>query len=368
MSHPLRPVVILATGAYLPGDPLTNDDLEKLCGALPADVLTGLQVSRRHWLADPLTGEHTTSTSRMAEAAARTALDRAGIDPADIDLIVLSTASPEYHLPTTASYVQEALGLDRCATVEVRAGCTGAVQAIDIARRYLADGTHRTALAIGAEAISPLLVPLYLGVDPDAIRMRDRLTLYNFGDGAGAVVMASRAEHPSTDQQPTYAYAHACLGARRRPGMQVVGGGTDVPYAEQSRRRRLIDLRLDATGVAKYGPTVFVSALNDLLFRAGLTLSDIDACVLPEGHAEYFSSEFAATGLSGADRDRLDTTIVENLADVGATGSPAVLLALDTAVTSGRIRPHDIVLLVAVEASRYGYAAASLRWGEPLLA
>jgi 3-oxoacyl-[acyl-carrier-protein] synthase-3 len=352
-----RNVTVVSTGAFLPGDPITNDDLEKLCGPLPSDILAGIQVRRRHWLIDPLTGDHLTSNSRMAEAAARQAMERAGITASDVDLIVVSTASPEYHLPTAASYVQEYLGLERCATIEVRAGCVGAVQALDIARRQLADGTHDTALVIGTEAISPLLAPMFVGRDPEAVRMRDRLTLFNFGDGAGAVVLRA-----GSGPAASVGYVNACLGGLRKPGMQVIGGGTDVPFARQAGRPRLMDIKLDAVGVAKHGPKVFVTALGDLLDRSGLRLADVDAVVLPEGNADYFSREFEEAGLSVADYEALQKKIVENLTDVGATGSPAVLLALDDGVRSGRIRVGDKVLLLAIEASRYVYAGLSIHW------
>jgi 3-oxoacyl-[acyl-carrier-protein] synthase III len=364
----VRPVTILATGAYLPGEPIDNDALQELCGPLPDDVLKGLQVSRRHWLIDRATGEHTTTSSKMAEAAARNALARAGLAPGNVDLIVLSTASPEYHLPTCASYLQEHLELERCASIELRAGCVGGVQALDIARRHLAGGTCRTALVIGVEAISPLLAPTYLGLDPRQVRMRDRLNLYNFGDGAAAIVLQAVAEDSDSEPRTSYAYVNACLGGRTKPGMQVIGGGTDMPLAKQAGRKRLIEIRLDAAGVATFGPRVFVTALQDLLRHAHLRLADIDVCVLPEGNAGYFSRELAAAGMSQDDFCQIQGKIVENLSDVGATGSPAVLLALDAGVEAGRIRPHDTVLLVAIEASRYVYAGVALRWGEPMAA
>src|SRR5262249_39863678 len=145
-QHPLR---IVSTGAYLPGEPLTNDDLAGLCGSLPDDVLEGIQVQRRHWMIDPATGAHRVSNSEMAAAAPRQALDRAGRQPGDVDLLVVSTASPEYSLPPAVTFVQEKLGLSRCAVFEVRAGCAGGVQALDIARRQLAAGSYRTAVVIG---------------------------------------------------------------------------------------------------------------------------------------------------------------------------------------------------------------------------
>lgn len=359
-----RHVSILATGAHLPGDPLDNDALARVCGPLPDDVLEGIQVKRRHWMVDPVTGEHRTSTSAMATAAARQALERAGVEAAEVDLIVLSTASPDYLLPVAATYVQEQLGLENCAVIEVRAGCVGAVQAFDIARRLLADGTYRTALVIGAESVSPLLAPVFLGRDPHKVRMRDRLTVYTFGDGAGAVVLRG-GEEGSAHEGSRQVFATQSMGGARKPGMLIVGGGTDAPLHEQQQRTRLMDIKLDIPGTAQFGPKVFVEGIHDMLRRSGLALSDIDACVLPEGNAEYFASEYGTAGLSEEDQTTLSKIIVENLTDVGATGSAAVPLALDAGWTEGRIRPGDTVLLLAIEASRYLYAGLTLTWEAP---
>lgn len=363
-ASPERHVSILATGAHLPGDPLSNDDLARICGPLPDDILEGIQVQRRHWIVDPATGEHRTSTSAMATAAARQALERAGVTAQEVDLIVVSTASPDYLLPVAATYVQEQLGLPHCAVIEVRAGCVGAVQGLDIARRLLADGTYRTALVIGSESVSPLLAPVFLGRDPHSVRMRDRLTVYTFGDAAAAVVLRA-GEEGSAEGRPRPAFATASMGGDRKPGMLIVGGGTDAPLAEQQRRKRLMDIRLDIPGTAQFGPKVFVEGIHDMLRRSGLTLAEIDACVLPEGNAEYFSSEYGTAGLSAEDQALLSKNIVENLTDVGATGSAAVPLALDAGWAQGRVKPGDTVMLLAIEASRYLYAGLTLGWEAP---
>ncbi|WP_198037021.1 3-oxoacyl-ACP synthase III family protein [Nocardia sp. BMG51109] len=357
-----RHVSVLSTGAHLPGAPIDNARLADLCGPLPEEVADGIQVRSRHWIADPETGSHRTGTSAMAVAAARQALDRAAVDPSEVDLLMMSTASPEYPLPAAATYVQEQLGLQRCATMEFRAACAGFVQGMDYARRLLADGTYDTAVVIGAESISPLLVPLYLGQDPQRIRMRDRLTLYTFGDGAGAAVLRAQPRDSARREPERYAFGTQCLGGMRRPGMQIVGGGTDLPASEQARRKRLVEIKLDVAGTTTVGPQVFHTALRDMLARSGLALSDIDACVLPEGNADYFAEGFGDVGISGEDRAALQKCIVENLSDVGATGSAAVPLALDAGWVSGRIRPGATVLLLGVEASRYVYAGLTLEW------
>ncbi|MFC8147098.1 3-oxoacyl-ACP synthase III family protein [Streptomyces paradoxus] len=352
-------VKILSTGGYVPGDPIDNATLEKYVGPLPDDVLAGIQVKTRHWMIDPATGEHLINNSRMAEQASRQALERAGVEPDELDLIVVCTATPEYTLPNVATTLQHYLGLESVAAIELRGACAGWVQALDLARRQLADGTVRTALVVGSEVGSPILAPLFLGKDPERVRMRDRLTLYTFGDGAGAVVL--RAE-PADETADAFAFVNACVGGLRKPGMEIIGGGTDVPQAEQLKRRQLIQMKVDVPGTSTFGPQVFVRAIQEMARKDGRTLDEFDAIVLPEGNADYFAEEFASAGMPAADIKALEGRIVENLADVGATGSAAVPLSLDAGWTSGRIRPGDRIVVLGIEASRYIYTGLSLTW------
>ncbi|PXX55545.1 3-oxoacyl-[acyl-carrier-protein] synthase-3 [Nocardia tenerifensis] len=350
-------VTIASTGAYLPGAPLTNADLENLCGTLPSEVLAGLQVQRRHWAIDPKTGRHLVSNADMAEAAARQALDRAGLEPGEVELLVMSTSSPEYHLPAEVTFVQARLGLARCAVIEVRSGCAGAVQALDIAWRMVAAGRYANAVVLGSEVISPLLYPYFDHADPQSVRLRDRIAIYNFGDGAGALVLTA-AEGPDR----WHGGVNACMGGDRRPGMHIVGGGTHAPIADQLAAKRLVQLHLDVVESERFGPRVFAEAIDRLLDESGLTIADVAACVLPEGNAPYFTAELEASGMSAETWKTLQAKIVENLTDVGATGSAAVPLALDDAWQRGRIGPGDRILLLAIETSRWIYAGAALTW------
>src|SRR5438270_6378880 len=111
---------IVSTGSYLPGEPITNDDIERLVGPLPEDVLEGIQVEQRFWMIDPDTGEHRESNTDMASKAALEALRLGGVEPDEVDLIVTSTGSPEYPLPSLAVFVQDRLGLQKCASIEIR--------------------------------------------------------------------------------------------------------------------------------------------------------------------------------------------------------------------------------------------------------
>jgi len=358
-------VKILSTGGYVPGDPLDNPTLEKYVGPLPDDVLEGIQVKTRHWMIDPATGRHVINNSRMAERAARQAMERAGVEPGELDLIVVCTATPEYTLPNVATTLQHYLGLESVAAIEIRGACAGWVQALDLARRHLADGTARTALVVGSEAGSPILAPLFLDKDPSRVRMRDRLTLYTFGDGAGAVVLRAEPVDTPAGTADTFAFVNACVGGLRKPGMEIIGGGTDAPQAEQVRRRQLIQMKVDVPGTTEFGPRVFVRAIQEIAGKDGRRIGEFDAIVLPEGNADYFAAEYAAAGLPDEDQRALAGRIVENLADVGATGSAAVPLSLDAGWTSGRVRPGDRIVLLGIEASRYVYTGLTLTWRAP---
>jgi 3-oxoacyl-[acyl-carrier-protein] synthase-3 len=351
-------VQILSTGAYLPGEPLTNADLERLVGPLPDDILEGIQVKRRHWMIDPETGEHRTSNSEMAATAVREALATAELEPGDVELIVSSTASPEYHLPPMVTLVQERLGISKCATTEIRSGCAGFVEAFDIARMYLERGTYRTAVVVGSEAISPLLAPVYLGKDPDRIRMRDRMNPYNFGDGAGAVVLQANG----ADGEGILGSAIASVGGERGIAMQVIGGSTHAPIHKQLEAKLLIELKVDIVASGEVTPYVLTEALTDVLRASGLAAEDIDVCVIPEGNAGYMVEELKAAGLLTPEWLALEGKIYENLTEVGATGSAAVPLALHDAWKKDRIKPGDKVMVLAIETSKWKYAGAVFNW------
>lgn len=351
--------VIRSTGSFLPGEPITNEELERLVGPLPPDILDGLQVQRRHWIVDPATGEHRINNSEMAVAAARQALAAVDLDPQEVDLLVTSTASPEYLLPPLVTFVQEALGIERCATIELRSGCAGSVEALDIARMYVERGTHRNAVVIGSEAISPLLVPLFLGRDPDQIRMRDRMNPYNFGDGAGAMVVGA-SEDP--DGAGIVGSAIASVGGTRRPGMQIVGAGTHAPIHEQLEAKRLVDLKVDVVESGRFTPHVLTEGLAELLRVTGVAAEEIDLCVIPEGNAGYMVEELKEADLLTPEWLALEGKIYENLTEVGATGSAAVPLALDDAWRKGRLAHGDRIALLAIETSKWIYAGSIVDW------
>ena len=255
----------------------------------------------------------------MAAAAAGKALAVAGAG-GRVDLLVVSTSSPEYHLPPMATQVQDRLGIERCSVLDIRSGCAGSVEALDVARLHLERGTHRTAVVIGSEVVSPLLVPIFQGRDPDSIRMRDRIPIYAFGDGAGAIVLQA-----SEGGEPGFiGSASACVGGGRKPG-DVGGRRHPRAISVQLARPRLVELKLDVVERrALPRPHVLSAALTDVLAACAMTAEQVDVCVVPEGNAGYLLEEMEQEGTAGERTGRRPGRIVENLADVGATGSAAV--------------------------------------------
>lgn len=350
-------VRMVSTGSYLPGAPITNEEMERWVGPLPPDILEGIQVRTRHWIADPDTGEHREANSEMAYKAVTQALDRAGLEPAQVELLVLSTASPDYLLPPEATLVQDRLGLRRCATLEIRSGCAGAAEGLDVARLYLERGIYRTAVVVGSETISPLLVPMFRGKNPDGVRMRDRLTLYSFGDGAAAMVLQA-----FEDGDGILGARAACLGGGKKPGMQIFGGGTAEPLHKQQAKKQLVDLRVDVVESGRFTPFVLTEALRDLCEASHVSADSIDHCIIPEGNAGYMTDELRAAGILTPEWLAIQDRILENLALVGATGSAALPLAVDYGWTTGQIKTGDRLMLLAIETSKWKYAGMVLPW------
>lgn len=350
-------VQVVGTGGYQPGDPITNDMIESWVGPLPDDVMEGISIQQRFWMIDPTTGEHRENNSDMAYKAARQAIESAGLEAGDVDLMILSTGTPDYPLPPVVNMVQERLGLERCATLEIRSGGAGAVQGMDIARFYLESGAYKTAVIIGSEAISPVLAPVFLGMDPHKVRMRDRMPLYMFGDGAGAMVL-----HAGDGDSGLIGGAMRCIGGLKPPGIHSVGGGTHAPIHEQVAAKRLVDLRVDVVGAGDFTPVMVTDALADTLARTGIDATSIDLCLIPEGNVGWMLDSLREAGLLTPEWQALDGKIFDNLAQMGAVGSAAVPLFLDHAWRTGQVKPGARLLLIGVESTKWIYAGMVLDW------
>lgn len=355
----MKYVNVLSCASYLPGDPITNQEIEELVGPLASDLLDDVSMDRRHWLIDRRTGEIKETNSEMSAKAAKRALEKANLSAEDVDLLVMSTCSPDFLLPASVTLVQERLGLRRAATIQVCSGCAGAIQAMDIANLYLSSGRYKTAVVIGTEVISPVLHNVYKERSIESIRLRDALSVYSFGDGSAALVLQA-------SDQPNGAIigqtALACVGGDKAVGMSVPLGGTAIPITQKAIDERLFTLKVDFKGSAKHTPYVLKEGLADTLQAAGVQAKDIDLCIIPEGNAGYLRNDLEKTGCLTQDWLDVEEHVYDNLRYVSNTGSPAVFLAFEQAVREGKVKSGDKVMFLAIETSKWLFGGLVFEW------
>jgi 3-oxoacyl-[acyl-carrier-protein] synthase-3 len=318
---------IIGTGSYLPARVLSNAELAARVDTSDEWIVERTGIRQRHVVA---AGEF---TSDLATAAAQRALESAGLSAADIDLIIVATATPDQTFPACATVVQHKLGMTHGVAFDIAAVCSGFLYALTVADSMLTSGAHRTALVIGAETFSHLL-------DWD-----DRTTCVLFGDGAGAVVL--RAETGTGTAADRGILATRLHSDGRYNDLLYVDGG---PGSTGTTGK----LRMKGKEVFRHAVTNLASVMTETLDAAGLVAADV-AWVVPH-QANLRILEATARKL-GLPISRVVVTV-----DAHAnTSAASVPLALDTAVRDGRIQPGDLLLLEAMGGG-FTWGAAAVRW------
>jgi len=314
---------IVGTGSYLPAKVLTNHDLERIVDTTDEWIYTRTGIRQRHIAAD---GE---ATSDLALQASRNALEAAGIAPADIDLIVVATTTPDMVFPGTACILQAKLGNKNCPAFDVQAVCAGFTYALATADQFVRSGQYRNALVVGAETYSRIL------------DWKDRSTCVLFGDGAGAVVLG-RSETPGILSSHLHADgSHAsqlCV-----PGSVSGGQVTGRPL-----------LRMDGGAVFKFAVKVLGELVDEALAASGLSRTDIDWLIPHQANIRIIQATARKLGLS---MEKVVLT-VDRHANTSAASIP---LALDEAVRDGRIRPGQHLLMEAIGGG-FTWGAVLARW------
>ena len=336
MTHPrtsrphLRTVSITGVGSYVPDRILTNADLERLVETSDEWITTRTGIKERRIAAE---GE---ATSDMATAAARKALERAGVTASDLDLIIVATITPDMPFPSTACLVQHRLGASRAAAFDIEAACSGFVYALDIGSLFVASHTYNTVLVIGAEKMSSV------------VDWKDRNTCVLFGDGAGAAVLQNRPA--------AHGLLTTCLGSDGGKAglLEVRGGGSACPATSASVAAGLHYLRMDGKETFKNAVNAMVTAATEALDRCGLTIGQI-RCIIPHQANQRILSAVAERLGAGPDQ------VFSNVERYGNTSAASVAIALDEAVGSGRICRGDLVLLVVFGAG-LTWGAAVIEW------
>lgn len=317
--------VITGCGAYLPKRVLTNAELSRMVDTSNAWIVERTGIRERRIAAD---GE---LTSDLAVKAARGALASARREAADIDLIVLATATPDETFPATATRVQAALGITRGAAFDVQAVCSGFVYALTTADALVKTGQARRALVIGAETFSRIL------------DWEDRSTCVLFGDGAGAVVL-EQARGPAGPRTRGVLSAYLRSDGRFADLLHVDGG--------PSKTRTVGHLRMRGREVFRHAVVNLSEAIMGALKTAGLTIADVDWFVPHQANQRIIDGTVRKLGIA-ADR------VVSTVARHGNTSAASVPLALHAAVSDGRIKRGDLVLMEAM--------GGGLTWGASLV-
>jgi 3-oxoacyl-[acyl-carrier-protein] synthase-3 len=321
---------ISGLATYVPPRLLTNKDLEKLVETSDEWILQRTGIRERH-IVDPGVG-----TSDLAAEAALKAIAQAGLTPHDIEFIVVGTTTPDMMFPSTACLVQKKIGADRAWGFDLGAACSGFTYALTTAVHMVAAGTHRHALAIGADVMSSI------------IDYTDRSTGVLSGDGAGAVVVS-----PATDGCGIIDFSHEVDGAG---GMSLCmpAGGSLRPATHETVEQRLHYVKQDGQAVFKFAVKKTEEICARLMAANNVTPDDIDLFVSHQANRRIITSAAERLGIA-------PEKVVINIEKYGNTTAGTIPLALADAVADGRLKKGNLVLLASVGAG-FTVGSVLLRW------
>ena len=314
--------VIAGAGSALPKRRVTNEELAQTVDTSDAWIVERTGIRCRY-----IAGEGET-TATLARDAALKALEQAGLNPTDIGLIVLATATPDQTFPSSATKVQAMLGINDCVAFDVHAVCTGFLYALTVADSMLRSGTAKRALVIGAETFSRIL------------DWEDRGTCVLFGDGAGALVLEAK----ETEEGILATRLHA--DGRHNDLLFVDGGPSTTGTVGK--------LRMKGREVFRHAVVNLADVLTEVLDAAGLTSEEVDWVVPHQANARILDATSKKLGLP---REKVVVTVDQH----ANTSAASVPLAFDTAVRDGRIKRGDVVVLEAMGGG-FTWGAAALRY------
>src|SRR5436190_11739502 len=325
-----RTCSITGVGSYVPAKVLTNTELEKMVETSDEWITTRTGIKERRIAAKD------EFTSDLAARAAMRAIQKAGISPGQIDLIIVATITPDMPFPSTACLVQQKIGANRAAAFDLEAACSGFIYALEIAQQFIMSRTYDTVLVIGAEKLSSI------------VDWKDRNTCVLFGDGAGAAILQNRPN--------SHGLLTAVMGAdgEKADLLFMPGGGCRCPATADSVAARMHYLRMEGKETFKNAVQAMQTAATEAMRRCELDISRIK-CVIPH-QANQRIIEAVGERL-GAKPEQ----VFVNLDRYGNTSAASVAIALDEVVESGRVQRGDLILLIVFGAG-LTWGAAVIEW------
>ena len=319
--------VVLGYGAYLPERVLTNAELAKMVDTSDEWIVQRTGIKQRHIAAE---GEF---TSHLCLKAAQAAIANAGIDTQSIDLIVLATSTPDNTFPATAVAIQNGLGINHGAAFDLQAVCSGFIFALAAADNFLRSGAFKRALVIGAETFSSIL------------DWNDRGTCVLFGDGAGAVVLEAQPQ-AGTSADRGILTTHLRSDGRHKDKLFVDGG----PSSTQT----VGHLRMEGREVFKHAVGMITDVIVDAFEATGTTADDIDWLVPHQANKRIIDASAKKLHIA-------PQKVVLTVDRHGNTSAASIPLALAAAVSDGRIKRNDLLMLEAMGGG-FTWGSALLRW------
>jgi 3-oxoacyl-[acyl-carrier-protein] synthase-3 len=319
---------IIATGSYLPEKILTNEYFEKIVDTNNEWIVSRTGIEERR-----VTDENT-ATSDIATKAAEKALERAGLSPEEIDLIIVATVTPDMAFPSTACIVQKNIGAVNAAAFDIEAACTGFIYGITIADNFISTGMYKNVLVIGAETLSKI------------IDYTDRNTCVLFGDGAGAVIISEVEEG--------YGILSSYIGANGSAGHLLTqpAGGSRMPASEQTVRDRLHYINTNGSEVYKFAVKIMGEAAEKALEGCSLHKEDIDFLIPHQANIRIIESAVKRLKIS-------PDKVYVNINKYGNMSSASIAVALDEANQKELLKDGDVVVLVGF--------GGGLTWGSSVV-
>jgi len=329
MPHPIA-AKITGVAGYVPPTVQTNADLEKIVDTNDEWIRTRTGIRERH------VAERGVASSHMAVEASRELLEKTNTDPAEIDLIVLASVTPDMFFPATACLIQERLGAKNAWGFDLSAACSGFVYALTVGAQFVGAGTHKKVLVVGSDKMTSIL------------DYKDRATCVLFGDGAGAVLV-----EPGHDGEGILDFTHDVDGSGGQY-LYMPGGGSLNPSSCETVEKRMHYVHQEGSQVFKYAVRRMAEMAVHLLERNGLKSEDLALVVPHQANLRIIRATQERLGLP-------DEKVMVNIDRFGNTTAGTIPLGLRDALDQGRLRKGDLVMLVAVGAG-YTSGGMLLRW------